>query len=149
LKLREPKGVLIRSVMPGEPADQGGVKPNDVIVALDGTPLDGPRDLQRVVASTPVGKKVRVTVLRGGREQQLDVTIGRYKAADERRREEGRWPAHGGREPSSDPHARGARHALEHPPRARARQDRTSPAGEDRDQREPGEPEASMDAGQE
>ena len=85
LKLRDSRGVLIRSVMPGEPADQGGVRPNDVIVALDGSPLDGPRDLQRVVASTPVGKKIRVTVLRDGREQQLDVTIGRYKATEERK----------------------------------------------------------------
>ena len=71
--------------MPGEPADQGGVRPNDVIVALDGSPMEGPRDLQRVVASTPVGQKIRVTVLRDGREQQLDVTIGRYKASDERK----------------------------------------------------------------
>jgi serine protease Do len=85
LKLRDSRGVLIRSVMPGEPADQGGVRPNDVIVALDGSPLEGPRDLQRVVASTPVGKKIRVTVLRDGREQQLDVTIGRYKASEERK----------------------------------------------------------------
>ncbi len=85
LKLRDSRGVLIRSVMPGEPADQGGVRPNDVIVALDGSPMEGPRDLQRVVASTPVGKKIRVTVLRDGREQQLDVTIGRYKASDERK----------------------------------------------------------------
>jgi len=84
LKLREPRGVLIRSVMPGEPADQGGVRANDVIVALDGTPLEGPRDLQRVVASTPVGKKVRVTVVREGQEQQLDVTIGRYKAEEKK-----------------------------------------------------------------
>ena len=85
LKLRDSRGVLIRSVMPGEPADQGGVRPNDVIVALDGSPMEGPRDLQRVVASTPVGKKIRVTVLRDGQEQQLDVTIGRYKASDERK----------------------------------------------------------------
>jgi len=85
LKLRDSRGVLIRSVMPGEPADQGGVRPNDVIVALDGSPMEGPRDLQRVVASTPVGQKIRVTVLRDGREQQLDVTIGRYKATEERK----------------------------------------------------------------
>ena len=37
LKLREAKGVLVRGVMPGEPADQGGVRADDVIIALDGT----------------------------------------------------------------------------------------------------------------
>jgi serine protease Do len=79
LKLREARGVLIRSVMPGEPADKGGVKPNDVIVALDGTRLDGPRDLQRIVASTPVGRTVRITLLRDGNETDLEVTVGKYR----------------------------------------------------------------------
>ena len=45
----------------------GGVKADDVLVAVDGTPLDSPRDLQRVVSSTPVGKRVRVVLLREGR----------------------------------------------------------------------------------
>jgi serine protease Do len=84
LRLNEPRGVLIRSVMPGEPADQGGVKPNDVILALDGTPLEGPRDLQRIVASTPVGRKVRVTVWREGKQREVEVTIGLYKEREDR-----------------------------------------------------------------
>src|SRR5256885_4840526 len=47
LKLREPRGVLVRDVMPGEPAERGGVRANDVIVQFDGAALQGPRDLQR------------------------------------------------------------------------------------------------------
>jgi serine protease Do len=84
LKLRQAKGVLIRSVVPGEPADQGGVKADDVIVTLDGTPLEGPRDLQRIVSSTPIGKRVRVVLLRDGRETEVEVTIGLYKESRER-----------------------------------------------------------------
>jgi len=79
LKLREPKGVLVRSVMPGEPADKGGVRANDVIVGIDGARLESPRDLQRVVSSTPVGKKVRVVLLRDGQQTELEVTIGLYQ----------------------------------------------------------------------
>jgi serine protease Do len=79
LKLREARGVLIRGVMPGEPADKGGVRADDVLVAVDGTPLDTPRDLQRVVSSTPVGKRVRVRLLRDGRETEVDITIGLYR----------------------------------------------------------------------
>jgi serine protease Do len=79
LKLREARGVLIRGVMPGEPADKGGVRADDVLVAVDGTPLDTPRDLQRVVSSTPVGTRVRVRLLREGRETEVEVTIGLYK----------------------------------------------------------------------
>ena len=79
LSCAEAKGVLIRQVVAGQPADQGGVKADDVIIALDGTPIDEPRDLQRVVSSTPVGKRVRVVVLRAGEQKEMDVTIGRYK----------------------------------------------------------------------
>jgi serine protease Do len=84
LKLREAKGVLVRSVSPGDPADQGGVKTDDVIIALDGMTLEAPRDLQRVVSSTPVGKRVRVVVLRGGEQKEMEVTIGRYQERAER-----------------------------------------------------------------
>jgi len=79
LKLSEPKGVLVRSVMPGEPADKGGMRADDVILGIDGTRLESPRDLQRVVSSTPVGKKVRVVLLREGQETELEVTIGLYQ----------------------------------------------------------------------
>ena len=87
LKLREPRGVLVRSVLPGDPADKGGVRADDVIVGIDGTRLESPRDLQRVVSSTPVGKKVRVVVLRDGQETELEVTIGLYQDRDDSPRE--------------------------------------------------------------
>jgi serine protease Do len=79
LKLAEAKGVLVRGVIPGEPAERGGIKANDVLTMLDGTPLDGPRDLQRLVSSSPVGKKVRVGLVRAGQKQELEVEIGLYR----------------------------------------------------------------------
>ena len=79
LGLKEPRGVLIRSVMPGEPADKGGIKVDDVILALGETRLEGPRDLQRVISSTPAGTKVRMRVLRSGAEQDVEITIGVYR----------------------------------------------------------------------
>jgi serine protease Do len=85
LKLSEAKGVLIRGVMPGEPAERGGLKANDVLMSIDGTPLITPRDLQRVVAGAPVGKKVRVTLLRDGKANEVEVEIGRYKEPDDRK----------------------------------------------------------------
>lgn len=87
LKLRDARGVLVRGVMPGEPAAMGGVKADDVLVAVDGTPLEGPRDLQRVVSSTPVGKRVRVVLLREGRETEVEVTIGLYREREARERD--------------------------------------------------------------
>jgi len=94
LKLREARGVLVRSVISGDPADKGGVRANDVIVDIDGSRLESPRDLQRVVSSTPVGKKVRVVLMREGQETEVEVTIGLYQerevpSAEPTRREPG------------------------------------------------------------
>jgi serine protease Do len=82
LKLNEPRGVLIRSVMPGEPAEKGGIRANDVITAIDGTTLQTPRDLQRIVSASPVGKRVRIVVMRDGRPSEVEVEIGRYREAE-------------------------------------------------------------------
>ena len=103
LKLREPKGVLVRSVMPGEPADKGGVRADDVILGIDGTKLETPRDLQRVVSSTPVGKRVRVVLLREGQETELEVTIGLYQERESQAAEAPRRPARPGTEPPKEP----------------------------------------------
>jgi serine protease Do len=83
LKLNEPKGVLIRSVMPGEPAEKGGIKANDVITAIDGVTLNTSRDLQRIVSGSPVGKRIRVLVVRDGKPNEVEVEIGRYRDPDE------------------------------------------------------------------
>jgi serine protease Do len=57
-RLKEPGGVLVRQVVAGQPADKGGVKANDVILGVDGARVNEPRDLQRIISSTPVGKSV-------------------------------------------------------------------------------------------
>ncbi|MBM3217740.1 MAG: PDZ domain-containing protein [Candidatus Rokubacteria bacterium] len=85
LKLTEARGVLIRSVVPGEPAEKGGIKANDVITAIDGTTLNTPRDLQRIVSASPVGKRVRVVVLRDGKPSEVEVEIGRYREPDDKK----------------------------------------------------------------
>ncbi len=77
--LKEPRGALIRQVVAGQPADQGGVKANDVILAVDGSPVGEPRDLQRIIASTPVGKTVKLSVMRDGKPTELTVTVGAYE----------------------------------------------------------------------
>ena len=79
--LKEARGVLIRQVVAGQPADQGGVKANDVILAVDGAPIEEPRDLQRIIASTPVGKSVKLSVMREGKPTELSVTVGVYQGA--------------------------------------------------------------------
>ena len=77
--LTEPRGVLIRNVVAGQPADQGGVKADDVVLSVDGAPVEGPRDLQRIISSTPVGQTVKLGVMREGKPTELAVTVGAYQ----------------------------------------------------------------------
>jgi len=77
--LKESRGVLIRQVVAGQPADQGGVKANDVVLAVDGAPVEEPRDLQRIISSTPVGKTVKLSLVREGKETEVSVTVGAYQ----------------------------------------------------------------------
>ena len=79
-QLKEQRGVLIRHVVAGQPADRGGVKADDVVLAVDGAQIEGTRDLQRIISSTPVGRAVKLYVMRAGKETELEVTIGPYQA---------------------------------------------------------------------
>ncbi|MFI5327156.1 MAG: S1C family serine protease [Candidatus Rokuibacteriota bacterium] len=99
--LKEAKGVLIRQVVAGQPADQGGIRANDVVVSVDGTAVEGPRDLQRIISSTPVGQSVKISLMREGKEQQVAVTVGAYQAAPRVPRRV--VPAPGPRQPSPQP----------------------------------------------
>ena len=77
--LKELRGVLVRQVVAGQPADQGGMRANDVILGVDGTRIEEPRDLQRIIASTPVGEIVKLSVIREGKPTELSVTVGVYQ----------------------------------------------------------------------
>ena len=52
-----------------------------MVLAVDGTQIDGMRDLQRIIASTPVGRSVKLAVMRGGKEQDIEVVVGPYQAS--------------------------------------------------------------------
>lgn len=79
LGLSNPLGALVRQVMPGEPADKGGLKAMDVILSVDEEPVQGPRDLQRIIATSPPGKTVKLRLVREGKETELSVTVGLYQ----------------------------------------------------------------------
>jgi len=76
-------GALVASVVEGGPAEKAGVKMGDVILSLDGKPLEDPKDLPRLVAETKAGSDVEMMVLRNGKQKKLDVEIGRSDAEAE------------------------------------------------------------------
>jgi serine protease Do len=65
--LKEVQGALVADVVPGGPAEKGGIKRGDVVVAFDGKNVKSSSDLTWIVAETPVGKTVDVKVMRGGK----------------------------------------------------------------------------------
>jgi serine protease Do len=73
---KENEGVLVSDVMPGGPAEAGGLKSGDVILEFGGQRTTEVPDLQRVVADAEPGKASRVTILRDGKRETLDIKIG-------------------------------------------------------------------------
>jgi serine protease Do len=73
--MKEPRGALVSEVTPGGPADKGGIKQGDIVVSFDGKSVKTANDLPYMVAETPVGKTVPVTVIRSGKEFNLNVRI--------------------------------------------------------------------------
>ncbi|HYX92866.1 MAG TPA: trypsin-like peptidase domain-containing protein [Myxococcaceae bacterium] len=69
-------GLLIFSVEPGSPAEQGGVLLGDVLLALDGSPLKRMEDLLGALSDDRVGREAVLRVLRSGAVRELTVTIG-------------------------------------------------------------------------
>jgi serine protease DegQ len=67
LGLSEIRGALIARVEPGSPADRSGLRAGDVIIAINGRDVENPSDLRARVGSTPIGERVDLTVVRGGR----------------------------------------------------------------------------------
>lgn len=71
------EGALIQGVERGSPAARAGLRPGDVVLRLDGQPVDGSRGLVRGIAALPPGRNVRLSVLREGRIQEIAVQVGR------------------------------------------------------------------------
>ncbi len=68
-------GVIVGEVQKGGPAEKAGMKPEDIIIALNGVPIKDGDDLVSHVAETPVGTAVTVGVDREGKKMDLKLTI--------------------------------------------------------------------------
>ncbi len=86
--LTETTGALVGDVVKDGPADKAGIKRGDVIIALNGQPIDTPNTLKNLVAQTDVNKTVPVVVIRDGKEQTLQVTISEQPSEAQAQAEE-------------------------------------------------------------
>jgi len=77
LSIKPARGALIAGIDDKGPAKPAGIEPGDVVVKFDGKDIKEMRDLPKIVAETPVGKDVEVTIIRKGKEETKTVKLGR------------------------------------------------------------------------
>jgi serine protease Do len=76
LDLEEGKGVLVDEVIAESPADEGGLRSGDVILAVGDMEIGGSKQLAKAIGARSPGDKVEIRVLRGGKKKSLDITLG-------------------------------------------------------------------------
>lgn len=94
LKLEDRKGALVGDVVSGSPAEKAGIRRGDVIVDFNNKEVDGAHDLPAMVAKTPVGEEVPVTILRDGEKRNLPIMVGKLRSKTAKN-EESSQPAKG------------------------------------------------------
>jgi len=76
LSLSNAAGVIVLGAEPDGPADQAGLMIGDILVALDGKPLEGTDDVQIALNEDSVGKSMKATAIRGGQLIDMMILVG-------------------------------------------------------------------------
>ena len=76
LKLNSKKGAFIASVGKDSPADLGGLKEKDVIIAMNAIEIDDTNQLKNKVSSAKPGEMIIFTVIRNGNNETVMITLG-------------------------------------------------------------------------
>ncbi len=80
--VNEREGVIVVKVFKDSPADKAGAKEGDLILSFNDNRVKATRDLIRMVSALQVGEKVPMVILRGGKEQTINVVIGKRPAEE-------------------------------------------------------------------
>ncbi len=85
LGARDAKGALVSDLQSGSPAGAAGIKSGDIITAVNGERVEGPRELARKIAAIGPDKQIDIAFLRDGREQRANVRLGTLPAENRQR----------------------------------------------------------------
>ncbi len=77
LKLKSTLGTLIAGVLKNGPADDAGIKPGDVLTAVNGKSVSNASEMLNMVAALPTGKVAILSILRNGEAIDIQVQIGK------------------------------------------------------------------------
>ncbi len=77
------KGVLVSQVQKGGPAEKAGIKPGDIIIAVNGKEVEDVNDLQKLIMRNPPGTKVKITVIRNGKKKDIEVVTTSWEEEED------------------------------------------------------------------
>jgi len=75
LGFAKPGGVVVKELFPGGPADKAGLKPGDVLLAINGRDVQDPQGMAFRLATLPIGDAAKMTVVRKGEQLELPVEL--------------------------------------------------------------------------
>jgi serine protease Do len=76
--MKNTDGVLIRSLEKDSPAERDGIEPGDIVIAVNGQSVKTPTELSSIIGSKKPNDKVKITVIRDGKEKTIEVTLGEF-----------------------------------------------------------------------
>src|SRR6267154_358321 len=79
LKLKEEKGVEVTMVDQDAPAGKAGIKEHDVILSMNGTPIESGAQLRRMIHEMPAGRMVIFGISRDGQAMTIKVQLADRK----------------------------------------------------------------------
>jgi serine protease DegQ len=74
--LMKKSGTIIAGVLKDGPADKAGMRPGDILLAVEGSPVTDTADMLNLISQLKPGSKTRMTVMRKNQESMIDITIG-------------------------------------------------------------------------
>src|SRR5690606_38766231 len=89
LGLKKAEGALVAEPQPDSPAAKAGIKAGDVITAVNGKPVEGPRELARMIGAMSPDTEVKLSIVRDGSEQTVAVRLDKMPAQTEARADVG------------------------------------------------------------
>jgi serine protease Do len=78
-RMDRPRGALVSSVERGGPADAAGLEPGDIVLDVDGKPVERSADLSAAIARIEPGRRAKLGIWRGGKERSLDVKVAQLE----------------------------------------------------------------------
>ncbi|MGH8397888.1 MAG: DegQ family serine endoprotease [Gammaproteobacteria bacterium] len=80
LKIPQNQGAIVNQVVPGSQAEKAGIKPNDVIVSVNGSPVTSSADLANAIGAMRVGTPLALGVIRNGKQMTINAKIGKAES---------------------------------------------------------------------